>query len=94
LLPALARIGVLQARLDRNIALLRTVEAIRMFAADHSGQLPGSLTEITALPIPADPMTGKDFIYRRIDARNARLEAPVAPEEIKRRPVYELSIKP
>ena len=94
LLPALARTGVLQARLDRNIALLRTVEAIRMFAADHSGQLPGSLTEITAVPIPADPMTGKDFIYRRIDARNARLEAPVAPEESKRRPVYELTIKP
>jgi hypothetical protein len=94
LLPALSRIAFLQARLDRNIALLRTVEAIRMFAADHSGQLPGSLTEITAVPIPADPMTGKDFIYRRIDARNARLEAPVAPEESKRRPVYELTIKP
>jgi hypothetical protein len=94
LLPALSRVDFLQARLDRNIALLRTVEAIRMFAADHSGQLPGSLTEITSVPTPADPMTGKDFIYRRIDARNARLEAPVAPEEIKRRPVYELSIKP
>ncbi|MCP4256007.1 MAG: hypothetical protein GY774_00600 [Planctomycetes bacterium] len=95
LLPAaLSRIAFLQARLDRNIALLRTLEAIRMFAADHSGQLPGSLTEITAVPIPADPMTGKDFIYRRIDARNARLEAPVAPEESKRRPVYELTIKP
>jgi hypothetical protein len=94
LLPALSRIAFLQARLDRNIALLRTVEAIRMFAADHSGQLPGSLTEITAVPIPADPVTGKDFIYRRIDERNARLEAPVAPEESKRRPVYELTIKP
>jgi len=94
LIPALSRIDFLQARLDRNIALLRTVEAIRMFAADHSGQLPGSLTEITSVPIPADPVTGKDFIYRRIDARNARLEAPVAPEESKRRPVYELSIKP
>jgi len=94
LLPALSRITFLQARLDRNIALLRTIEAIRMFAADHSGQLPGSLAEITAVPIPADPMTGRDFIYRRIDARNARLEAPVAPEESKRRPVYELTIKP
>ena len=94
LLPALSRIAFIQARLDRNIALLRTVEAIRMFAADHSGQLPGFLTEITAVPIPADPVTGKDFIYRRIDARNARLEAPVAPAESKRRPVYELTIKP
>lgn len=94
LLPALSRISILQARLDRNIALLRTVEAIRMFAADNSGQLPGSLAEITAVPIPSDPVTGKDFIYHRIDARNARLEAPVAPEESKRRPVYELTIKP
>jgi hypothetical protein len=94
LLPAMSRIAFLQARLDRNIALLRTIEAIRMFAADHSGQLPGSLEEITAVPIPADPVTGKDFIYRRIDARNARLEAPVAPAEKKKRPVYELAIKP
>ncbi len=93
LLPALYRIAFIQARLDRNIALLRTVEAIRMFAADHSGRLPGSLAEITAVPIPADPVTGKDFIYRRIDARNARLEAPVAPAESKRRPVYELTFR-
>jgi hypothetical protein len=93
LVPALSRIAFLQARLDRNIALLRTIEAIRMFAADHSGQLPGSLTEITSIPIPLDPVTGKDFIYRRIDERAARLEAPVSPEESKRRPVYELTIK-
>ena len=92
-LPAMSRIAFLQARLDRNIALLRTIEAIRMFAADHSGQLPGSLAEITAVPIPIDPVTGKDFIFRRIDARNARLEAPVAPEESKKRPVYKLTIK-
>ncbi|MHC4533444.1 MAG: hypothetical protein ACYS6K_05785 [Planctomycetota bacterium] len=94
LLPALSRIAFLQARLNRNIALLRTIEAIRMFAAEHSGQLPGSLTEITSVPIPADPVTGKDFIFRRIDSQNARLEAPVAPDERKRRPVYELTIKP
>jgi len=93
LLPPLSRIAFLQARLDRNIALLRIIEALRMFAADHSGRLPGSLAEITSVPIPADPVTGKDFLYERIDARNARLEAPVAPEESKRRPVYELTIK-
>ena len=94
LTPALSRIAFLQARLDRNIAMLGTIEAIRMFAADNSGQLPGSLTEITSVPIPADPVTGRDFIYRRIDERTARLEAPVAPEESKKRPVYELTIKP
>jgi hypothetical protein len=93
LLPALSRIAFLQARLDRNIALLRTIEAIRMFAADHSGRLPGSLAEITSVPIPADPVTGKDFLYKRTDARSARLEAPVSPAESRKRPVYELTIK-
>ena len=93
LLPALYRVAFIQARLDRHIALLRTVEAIRMFAADHSGQLPGSLTDITAVPIPFDPVTGKDFIYSRTDGRHARLEAPVSPAESKRRPVYELTLR-
>jgi len=64
-----------------------------MFAAEHSGQFPASLGEITAVPIPTDPVTGEDFIYRRIDARNARLEAPVSPAESSRRPVYELTVR-
>jgi len=93
LLPALSRVSFLQARLDRHVAILRTVEAIRMFAAEHSGQFPASLGEITAVPIPTDPVTGEDFIYRRIDARNARLEAPVSPAESSRRPVYELTVR-
>ena len=93
-MPALGRISFLLVRLDRNIALLRTMEAIRMFAADHSGRLPHSLAEITSVPVPADPVTGKDFLYKRIDARNARLEATVSPAESAKRPVYELTIKP
>jgi len=94
LLPALSRIAFLEARLDRHVALLRTVEAIRLFAADYSGQLPGSLADITQVPIPIDPVTGKSFVYKRKDAQNARLEAPVSPGETKRRPVYELTFKP
>jgi hypothetical protein len=93
LLPALGRVSFLQARLDRHVAILRTVEAIRMFSAEHSGQLPASLGEITVVPIPTDPVTGEDFIYRRIDSRNARLEAPVSPAESNRRPVYELTVR-
>lgn len=93
LLPALYRVAFIQARLDRHITLLRTIEAIRMFAADHSGQLPASLAEITAVPIPSDPVTGEGFIYRRTDPRNARLEAPVSPAESRKRPVYELTVR-
>ncbi|NOR67536.1 MAG: hypothetical protein GQ528_09285 [Woeseiaceae bacterium] len=81
-------------RLDRNIALLRTIEAVRMFAAAHSGRLPGSLAEITSVPVPADPVTGEGFLYKRIDARKARLEAPVSPAESNKWPVYELTIRP
>ena len=94
LMPALYRVAFLQARLDRNIAMLRTIEAIRIFAAEHSGQIPESLDEITSVTIPIDPVTGKAFIYSRIDKLNARLEAPVSPAESTDRPVYELTIKP
>ena len=93
LLPALDRVAFIQARLDRNISMLRTIEAIRMFAAGNSGKLPESLSEITLVPIPKDPVTGKDFIYDRIDNRNARLEAPVLSEENDKRPIYELTLK-
>ena len=93
-MPALSRISFLLVRLDRKIALLRTIEAVRMFAAGHSGRLPGSLADITAVPIPADPVTGEAFLYKRTNARKARLEAPVSPAESRKRPVYELTIKP
>jgi len=93
-MPALGRISFLLVRLDRKIALLRTIEAVRMFAAAHSGRLPGSLAEITSVPVPPDPVTGEDFLYKRINPRHARLEATVSPAESKKRPVYELTIKP
>jgi hypothetical protein len=94
LLPALSRIAFLEARLDRHVALLRTIEAIRLFAADHSGQLPDALADITQVPIPTDPVTGQTFLYKRKDAQSARLEAPVSPAESKKRPVYDLAVRP
>jgi hypothetical protein len=93
LLPALSRVSFMQARLERNIAMLRTIEAIRMYAAANSGQIPEKLTDITSVPVPSDPVTGKDFIYQRTDLHNAQLEAPKAPDESQKRPVYKLSIK-
>lgn len=93
LTPALYKVAFVQARLDRNVAMLRTIEAIRMFVAAHPGQLPATLADMTSVPIPSDPVTGKDFLYSRIDAKNARLEAPKAPAEDQNRPVYELSVK-
>lgn len=65
LLPALD--GVVRAvqRQESVIAQLRGFEAIRMYAAEHDGELPGKLSDITAVPIPSDPLTGKPFFYHR-----------------------------
>lgn len=94
LLPALSRVSFMQARLERQICLLRTIEGLRMYAADHDGRLPSSLTEIDKVPVPLDPVTGKAFGYQLRDDGSARLEAPAAPSEKRRRPVYELTIRP
>lgn len=79
-------------RVDRHIAVLRTIEAVRDYAAAHDGRPPDRLDQITDLPVPADPFTGKPFPYR-FDGRTIVLEAP-APEG--RRPRagwrYELSV--
>jgi hypothetical protein len=63
-LPAILRVRQAQARLDQRVALLRHVEALRMYAAEHGGSLPDKLSEIT-VPLPVDPFTGKPFRYER-----------------------------
>ncbi len=61
-LPALNAVAKAQLRAQQNLAMLQTIEAIRLYAANHDGQLPKSLGR---LPLPAvlDPLTGKPFIY-------------------------------
>ena len=62
LLPALAAIRNAQVRVDQQVAMLQTVEAIRHYAAHHSGRLPPKLAD-TKLPSPDDPVSGKPFLY-------------------------------
>jgi hypothetical protein len=52
-----------KARLEQRIAMLRCVEALRLYAAEHDGKLPERL-EAIKLPLPLDPVTGKGFVYR------------------------------
>jgi hypothetical protein len=74
LLPAVQRVHFAAARTDRNINLLRTVEALRLHLAAHGG-LPATLADMTAVPVPVDPVTGKPFDYR-VDGNTAVLTAP------------------
>jgi hypothetical protein len=65
LLPAFGSVQRAQTRLDRKIAALRVIEALRLHAAAHDGALPDKLSEVTIVPIPDDPGTGKPFEYQR-----------------------------
>jgi hypothetical protein len=60
--PAVAKVRRAQVRVDQRIALLRHVEALRLYASEHDGTLPGKLAEIP-VPLPDDPFTGKPFRY-------------------------------
>ncbi|HET6884510.1 MAG TPA: hypothetical protein VFI31_30430 [Pirellulales bacterium] len=63
LAPAISKLLFAQARLDRRIALLRHVEAMRLYAAEH-GKLPERLSDVS-VPLPIDPLTGRPFSYER-----------------------------
>jgi len=51
-----------QGRVDQLIGLLRHVEALRLYAAEHIGTLPAKLSDVP-VPLPVDPFTGKPFRY-------------------------------
>lgn len=62
LLPAVGKVVGVVARTDQRVAVLRTVEAIRLYAHTHNGELPPSL-DAAGVPAPADPVSGKPFNY-------------------------------
>jgi hypothetical protein len=64
LLPSLGAASYQQAVLDRRVAALQTIEAVRLYAAAHDGKCPASLEGLTDAPAPLDPVTGKPFVYQ------------------------------
>src|SRR5262249_34840785 len=69
--PAMMKVRQAQGRLDQRVALLRHVEALRLYAAEHDGKLPAKLDDIP-VPLPSDPFTGKPFRYE-VDGATAHL---------------------
>jgi hypothetical protein len=92
LLPAVNASTAAFVRLDRQVAALRTVEAIRMHAAEHGG-LPASLDDIKQVPIPIDPVTGQRFEYS-VDGKTARLGVPKRLYAVDYGFPFELRLKP
>ncbi len=64
LVPALLKVHQAKGRLEQRIALLRHIEALRLYAADHDGKLPEKLSDC-AVPLPVDPFTGIPFRYKK-----------------------------
>ncbi len=60
--PAVLKVRHAQVRMQQRIALLRCVEALRLFSADNDGRLPARLEDLH-VPVPVDPVTGQPFRY-------------------------------
>jgi hypothetical protein len=92
----LARLKVqrTQGRLQQRLALLRTVEALRLYAAGHDGKLPAQLADV-GVPVPLDPFTGKPFLYK-VEGTTAHVRGSPPPGEAKNRDYnvrYEVTIE-
>lgn len=77
MMPAMQAARSADVRLQRELASLRVIEALRMYAASHDGKLPSSLDDIKQVPVPLNPATGKEFLYH-LDGVKAILELPVS----------------
>jgi hypothetical protein len=73
--PASGRVLWARTRLERKVAALRCLEALRLYGAGHGGKLPVRLADIKEVPVPVDPFTGRPFEYEATDTR-AMLYAP------------------
>jgi len=73
LLPQLGEARRAQGRLEQRVAILRHVEALRIYAAAHAGKMPEKLAD-AGVPLPDDPFTGKPFSYT-LDGTTAKLSS-------------------
>ena len=76
-----------QGRLEQRVALLRHVEALRLYAAAHHGRLPAKLADLP-VPLPDDPSTGKPFRYRLDGATGHLIGSPSRGED--KNPAYNI----
>jgi hypothetical protein len=81
-MPAIDKVITAQSRLERKIAALRVIEALRIHAV-RQGQLPDSLSHIQEVPVPIDPGTGEAFEYRKTGA-TATLTSRVPGEPVEK----------
>jgi hypothetical protein len=62
LLPAVVKIREAEVRLNQRVAFLKVLEGIRLYLAEHPGELPPNLQALS-IHLPLDPVTDKPFEY-------------------------------
>ncbi|MBM4088073.1 MAG: hypothetical protein FJ276_01395 [Planctomycetes bacterium] len=67
LLPSIEPAVFAPVRLQRELAALQTIEALRMAAARADGRLPKSLDELSFAPTPIDQLTGRPVEYQLLE---------------------------
>jgi hypothetical protein len=94
-LPAVEKVIAARTRIDRKIGALRCIEALRLYAVGHDSKWPEKLEQITEVPIPKDPVTGKPFEYSlKGEVAVLAAPAPVGEEPHQGNSLhYELTIK-
>jgi hypothetical protein len=92
LFPDMKRVMASQTALERSLAALRVIEALRMHAAVHDGKLPDKLDEVTEVPVPDDPGTGRPFEYNR-EGATATLVSVVPGDPLNNNRRYRVTIR-
>jgi len=64
--PAHDRVRKQMNHIDRKIAALQCIEALRLYAGSHDGKFPQILSDFTDIEISVDPVTKKPFSYKSI----------------------------
>jgi hypothetical protein len=81
LMPAVNKVLLARVRMERKVAALRCLEAMRLYADAHNGKLPATLGDVKEVPLPVDPLTGKAFEYRLAGEVATLLAPPRAGEK-------------
>lgn len=73
------KVHLLMNRLNRHVAALQCIEAIRLYVGSHDGTFPGKLLDIKEADVPDDPVSTKPFSYN-LSGSAAIFEAPASEE--------------
>ena len=87
------KVHLLTNRLDRHIATLQCIEALRLSAGTHDGKFPEKLDDVTNIEIPLDPVTNKPFSYTSTGTEAVLELKPTEGSEGRDAIRYELKLK-